>query len=193
SRRAKPAEVGAATAKGVTLKPTIVAYDGIAVVVNTSNPIKALTRKQVEQIFTGDVTDWSALGGSGGKISVYTRNTSSGTYSDFKELAMKKRDYAPSSQKLAGNEQIAAEVGKNPNGVGYVGLAYTKAGGVKVMPIDGQLPSVQTVHAKTYPYARPTFYYTNGAPSGLAKQFLDFTISAAGQKIAGQVGFVPIP
>ncbi|MGZ4983576.1 MAG: phosphate ABC transporter substrate-binding protein [Chthoniobacterales bacterium] len=193
SRRAKPAEVGAATAKGVTLKPTIVAYDGIAVIANTSNPIKALTRKQVEQIFTGDVTDWSALGGSGGKISVYTRNTSSGTYSDFKELAMKKRDYAPSSQKLAGNEQIAAEVGKNPNGVGYVGLAYTKAGGVKVMPIDGQLPSVQTVHAKTYPYARPTFYYTNGAPSGLAKQFLDFTISAAGQKIAGQVGFVPIP
>ncbi len=193
SRRAKAAEVGTATGKGVNLKPTIVAYDGIAVIVNSGNSIKSLTRKQVEQIFTGEVTDWSAVGGSGGKISVYTRNTSSGTYSDFKELAMKKRDYAPSSQKLAGNEQIAAEVGKNANGIGYVGLAYTKAGGIKVMPIDGQLPSVQTVHAKTYPYARPTFYYTNGEPTGLAKQFLDFTISAAGQKIAAQVGFVPIP
>ena len=193
SRRAKPAEVGAASAKGVQMKPTIVAYDGIAVIVNSGNPIKSLTKKQVEQIFTGEVTDWSAVGGSGGKISVYTRNTSSGTYSDFKELAMKKRDYASGSQKMAGNEQIAAEVGKNPNGVGYVGLAYTKASGVKVVSIDGVLPSVQTVHAKTYPYARPTFYYTNGEPNGLAKQFLDFTISGAGQKIVAQVGFVPIP
>jgi len=193
SRRAKPAEVGAASAKGVNMKPTIVAYDGIAVIVNSANPIKSLTKKQVEQIFTGEVTDWSAIGGAGGKISLYTRNTSSGTYSDFKELAMKKRDYAGGSQKMAGNEQIASEVGKNQNGIGYVGLAYTKAGGIKVLSIDGVLPSVQTVHAKTYPYARPTFYYTNGEPSGLAKKFLDFTIGAAGQRIVGQVGFVPIP
>ena len=193
SRRAKPAEVGAASAKGINMKPTIVAYDGIAVIVNSANSVKALTKKQVEQIFTGEVADWSAVGGAGGKISIYTRNTSSGTYSDFKELAMKKRDYAGGSQKMAGNEQIASEVGKNANGVGYVGLAYTKAGGIKVMPIDGVLPSVQSVHAKTYPYARPTFYYTNGEPTGLAKKFLDFTIGPAGQRIVGQVGFVPIP
>lgn len=192
SRRAKPAEVAAASGKGKNMKPTVVAYDGMAVIVNSASPIKALTKKQVEQIFTGDVTDWSAVGGSGGKISIYTRNTSSGTYSDWKELAMKKRDYAGSSQKMAGNEQIAAEVGKNPNGVGYVGIAYTKASGVKVVPIDGVVPSQQTVLAKTYPYARPTFYYTNGEPSGLAKEFLDFTIGPGGQKIVAQVGFVPI-
>ncbi len=192
SRRAKPAEVAAASGKGVNMKPTIVAYDGIAVIVNANNPLKALTKAQVEQIFTGSVTDWSAVGGSGGKISIYTRNTSSGTYSDFKELAMKKRDYAGGSQKMAGNEQIAAEVGKNVNGIGYVGLAYDKAPGVKAVPIDGVAPSIQTVQAKTYPYARPTFYYTNGEPGGLAKQFLDFTLSSAGQKTVQQVGFVPI-
>ncbi|MBA2623527.1 MAG: phosphate ABC transporter substrate-binding protein [Chthoniobacterales bacterium] len=192
SRRAKPAEVGAAQGKGVNMKPTIVAYDGIAVIANQGNPIKALTKKQVEQIFTGEVTDWSAVGGAGGKISIYTRNTSSGTYSDFKELAMKKRDYAGGSQKMAGNEQIAAEVGKNANGVGYVGLAYDKAPGVKAMAIDGVIPSVQTVQAKSYPYARPTFYYTNGEPQGVAKQFLDFTIGSAGQKVVAQTGFVPI-
>src|SRR5438270_13147997 len=148
SRRAKTSEVGAAAAKGKHMKPTIVAYDGIAVIVNSANPIKGLTKKQVEQIFNGDVNDWSAVGGSGGKISIYTRNTSSGTYSDFKELAMKKRDYASGSQKMAGNEQIASEVGKNANGVGYVGLAYTKAGGIKIMAIDGATPSAQSVHAK---------------------------------------------
>src|SRR5437660_10527016 len=161
SRRAKSSEVGAANAKGKSMKPTIAAYDGIAVIVNSANPIKTLTKKQVEQIFTGDVTDWSAVGGSGGKISIYTRNTSSGTYSDWKELAMKKRDYASGSQKMAGHEQIAAEVGKNPNGVGYVGLAYMKAAGIKVLPIDGQMPSQKAVIDKTWPYARPTFYYTN--------------------------------
>jgi phosphate transport system substrate-binding protein len=192
SRRAKSSEVAAATAKGRNMKPTIVAYDGIAVIVNAANPIKGLTKKQVEQIFTGDITDWSAVGGSGGKISIYTRNTSSGTYSEFKELAMKKRDYAGSSQKMAGNEQIAAEVGKNANGVGYVGMAYTKAKGVKVVSIDGASASIKSVQDHSYPYWRPTFYYTNGEPSGLAKQFLDFTLSSSGQRIVAQVGFVPI-
>ena len=192
SRPAKPEEVAAAKAKGVNFKETTVAYDGIAVIVNSANPVKSLTKKQVEQIFTGDVTDWSGVGGSPGKISAYTRNTSSGTYSEFKELAMKKRDYAPDSQKMAGNEQIAQEVGKNPNGAGYVGLAYTKASGIKVVAIDGATPSKESVLGKKYPYARPTFYYTNGEPNGIAKQFVDFTISDAGQKIVEQVGFVPI-
>jgi len=192
SRPAKPEEIANGKAKGVEMKETTVAYDGIAVIVNTANSIKGLTKKQVEQIFTGEVTDWSAVGGSGGKISVYTRNTSSGTYAEFKELAMKKRDYAPDSQKLAGNEQIAEEVNKNPNGVGYVGLAYTKAGGIKIMPIDGASPSKESVLAKNYPYARPTFYYTNGNPTGAVKDFIDFTVGAEGQKIVEQVGFVPI-
>ena len=192
SRPAKPEEIASGKAKGVDMKETTVAYDGIAVIVNTANSIKGLTRKQVEQIFTGEITDWSAVGGSGGKISVYTRNTSSGTYAEFKELAMKKRDYAPDSQKLAGNEQIAQEVGKNPNGVGYVGLAYTKASGIRVVPIDGASPSKESVLSKSYPYARPTFFYTNGEPTGVVKEFIDFTVGPEGQKIVEQVGFVPI-
>jgi phosphate transport system substrate-binding protein len=192
SRPAKPEEIANGKAKGIDLKETTVAYDGIAVIVNAANPVKNLTKRQVEQIFTGEINDWNAAGGTAGKISVYTRNTSSGTYAEFKELAMKKRDYAPTSQKLAGNEQIAEEVGKNPNGVGYVGLAYTKARGIKVVPIDGALPSKESVLGKTYPYARPTFFYTNGEPTGLVKEFIDFTIGPAGQKIVEQVGFVPI-
>jgi len=192
SRPAKPEEIANGKAKGVDMKETTVAYDGIAVIANTANTIKGLTKKQVEQIFTGEITDWSALGANGGKISVYTRNTSSGTYAEFKELAMKKRDYALDSQKLAGNEQIAQEVGKNPSGIGYVGLAYTKASGIKVVPIDGASPSKESVLAKSYPYARPTFFYTNGEPSGAVKEFVDFTVAPEGQKIVEQVGFVPI-
>ncbi len=192
SRRAKATETSAAAAKGVNLKAIVVAYDGLGVIVNAANPIKSLTKKQIEQIFTGDITDWAALGGAPGKISLYTRNTSSGTYSDFKEMAMSKRDYAGSAQKMAGNEQIASEVSKNPAGIGYVGLAYLKVPGIKAVDVDGSQPTTAAVQAKKYALARPTFYYTNGEPAGDAKAFVDFTLSPAGQKIVEQVGFVPV-
>ncbi len=190
SRRAKPTEISAAQAKGVSMKPTIVAFDGIAVVLNAGNPVSSLTKRQVEQIFAGDITDWSAVGGNPGAISLYTRNTSSGTYSDFKALAMKNRDYASSSQKMAGNEQIVAEVAKNPNGIGYVGLAYMTEPGIKVASIDGAKPSKESVLSKKYPYARPTFYYTNGEPTGEARKFIDFTLSDEGKRIVEKIGFV---
>ena len=105
---------------------------------------------------------------------------------------MNKRDYAKSSQKMAGNEQIAAETAKNPSGIGYVGLAYIQAEGIKVVAIDGVLPTKKTVQDKSYLYARPTFYYTNGEASGEAAKFLEFTLSDAGQKIAEKIGFVSI-
>ena len=197
SRRAKATEDSAAAAKGVTLKPTTVCYDAIVVIVNESNPIKSLSKEQVEKIFTGDVTDWSAIVDVAnakrpkpGTISIYTRNTSSGTYSDFKDMAMSKRDYARTSQKLAGNEQITSEVAKNPNGIGYVGIAYVKAPGIKALSIDGRSPSSTAVKGNNYAYGRQCFYYTNGKPSDKSKSFIDFTLSPEGQKIAEQVGFI---
>jgi phosphate transport system substrate-binding protein len=192
SRRAKPGEMTAAVAKGVTMKPTIVSYDAMAVIVNASNPISDMTLRQVEQVFSGDVSDWSALGQRPGKFSIYTRNTASGTYQDFQTLGMSKRDYAGSAQKMAGNEQIASEVAKNPTGIGYVGLAYSKTPGVKVVSIDGVFPSVDTANDKSYPLARPNFYYTNGTATGLAADFIAFTLSAEGQKVVDAVGFVPL-
>ncbi|MEM9445692.1 MAG: phosphate ABC transporter substrate-binding protein [Verrucomicrobiota bacterium] len=191
SRPAKPKEVSAALAKGVKMKPTIVAFDGIGIIVNKDNPISSLSLKQVEEIFTGDVTDWNTVGGNSGTISMYTRNTSSGTYSDFKKMAMSKRDYAGAAQKMAGNEQIASEVAKNPLGIGYVGMAYLKTPGIKVVKIDGVLPSMETVREQQYPIARPTFFYSNGAPSAKAQKFVDFLFSSKGSEIVKQVGFVP--
>jgi phosphate transport system substrate-binding protein len=192
SRRAFPTEVSAAAANGRSLKPTIVAYDGIAVIVNSSNGVTALTKKQVEQIFTGEITDWSAVGGKPGPISIYTRNTSSGTYSDFAKMAMSGKNYAGTAQKMAGNEEIASEVGKNANGVGYVGMAYLNASGVKALAINGVKPSISTVQDHSYALSRSTFYYTNGAPTGEAAAFLAFTVSPAGQKIVEEVGFAPL-
>jgi phosphate transport system substrate-binding protein len=199
SRKAKSTEESAASAKNAKLTPTVVCYDAMAVIVNEANPLKGLSKEQVEKIFTGEITDWSgvvdlanAKRRGPGKISIYTRNTSSGTYSDFKDLAMSKRDYAPGSQKMAGNEQIASEVAKNPDGIGYVGIAYMKTPGVKALAIDGRSASPSAVKSLNYAYGRQCFYYTNGAPSGKGKPFVDFTLSPAGQKIVEQVGFIPV-
>jgi phosphate transport system substrate-binding protein len=199
SRKAKSTEESAASVKNAKLTPTVVCYDAMAVIVNEANPLKGLSKEQVEKIFTGEITDWSgvvdlanAKRRGPGKISIYTRNTSSGTYSDFKDLAMSKRDYAPGSQKMAGNEQIASEVAKNPDGIGYVGIAYMKTPGVKALAIDGRSASPSAVKSLNYAYGRQCFYYTNGAPSGKGKPFVDFTLSPAGQKIVEQVGFIPV-
>ncbi|MES2594381.1 MAG: PstS family phosphate ABC transporter substrate-binding protein [Verrucomicrobiota bacterium] len=189
SRKVKADERALCRSKGVTLTEFEIAWDMIVIVVNKNNPVSDLSKKQVLQIFAGDITDWSEVGGTPGPISLYTRNTSSGTYRDFIGLAMKGREYGKNSQKMAGNEQIASEVGSNANGVGYVGLAYAASKGTKVVTIGGVTPSVATV--KDYPYSRPTYLYSNGEPAGTTKEFIDFCLSANGESIVGKVGFVP--
>ena len=189
SRKVKADERALCRSKGVTITEFEVAWDMICVVVNKNNPVSDLSKKQILQIFAGDIKDWSEVGGTPGPISIYTRNTSSGTYKDFIGLAMKGREYGANSQKMAGKEQIASEVGSNANGIGYVGLAYANSRGVKVVTIGGQAPSVASV--KKYPYSRPTFLYTSGEPAGTTKAFIDFCLSGGGEAIVTKVGFVP--
>lgn len=189
SRKAKPEEITAARAKGIKLKEVEACHDMIVVIVNKGNSVKTLTKDQVAKIFTGQVKDWSEVGGTPGPISVYTRNTSSGTYKDWQSLAMKGRNYAKDSQKLAGNEQIAQEVARNKNGIGYVGLAYAKSSGVHDVTIDGVAPVA--ANAKKYVYSRACYYYIPESADATAKAFLDFAISKDGQDIARRLGFVP--
>jgi phosphate transport system substrate-binding protein len=189
SRKAKSDEITAARAKGIKLNEVEACHDMIVVVVNKSNPVKQLTKDQVAKIFTGAVKDWSEVGGAPGPISIYTRNTSSGTYKDWQTLAMKGKNYAGSSQKLAGNEQIAEEVSKNKNGIGYVGLAYAKKGGIQPVKIDGVEPVA--ANAKKYAYSRACYLYVPENAEATTKSFVEFATSSEGQKIAQSLGFVP--
>lgn len=190
SRDPKDKEVAKAKSQGVNMKAITVAKDGIAIIVNESNPMSAITLQQVEMIFTGDVSDWSEVSGKSGAISAYTRNTSSGTYKVFQKLGMSQRDYGSGTQKMAGNEQIAAEVAKNPNGIGYVGLAYISTPGVKVVPVDGIMPD----DATRYPLARPLYYLIdrNKEMSQVVKDFIGFTMSPDGQAVVSRVHFLPL-
>lgn len=189
SRKAKPDEITAARTKGVKLTEIEACHDMIVVIVNKNNPLKSLTKDQVAKIFTGQVKDWSEIGGAPGPISVYTRNTSSGTYKDWQSLAMKGRNYAPGSQKLAGNEQIVKETAENRNGIGYVGLAYAKSNGIHDVAIDGVQPVA--ANAKKYAYSRACYFYLPENAEPTAKAFVDFALGAEGQAIASRLGFVP--
>ena len=190
SRNIKDEEKNDFTAKGHEIQDWVAAYDMIGVIVNESNQLGNLTLSQVEGIFTGDITDWSEVGGAAGPISVYTRNTSSGTYKSFQEMAMNKRDYGSDTQKMAGNEQIAEEVSKNPNGIGYVGLAYTEKDGIKAVEVDGV--ALDPAKAKEYPIARSLHYYTvKSELSDAAKAFLEWaTTDDAARKVVERVGFI---
>lgn len=190
SRKIKADERTLCRSKGIAINEVEIAWDMITVVVNKNNPIADLKKKQILQIFAGDIKDWSEVGGTPGPISVYTRNTSSGTYKDFMGMAMKGREYGANSQKMAGNEQIVSEVASNANGIGYVGYAYAGAKGIKIVSLDGAAPNPAAV--KSYPLARPTFLYTNGEPTGNIKAFIDFCRSPAGDAIIAKGGFVPL-
>lgn len=189
SREPKAKEIAKAQSKGVDMKAITVAKDGLAIVVHESSPLESISLEEIEMIFSGDITDWSAITLQSGQISAYTRNTSSGTYAVFQKMGMSSRDYGADTQKMAGNEQIAAEVAKNPNGIGYVGLAYINTPGIKVIPIDGVSPK-----ASDYPLARPLYYLidNNKKLSDLANSFIGFSMSPEGQEIISGVYFLPL-
>jgi len=189
SRDPKAKEIAKAKTKGVDMNTITVAKDGIALIVNEASPLEGIALEEIELIFSGDVTDWSGITAQTGSISAYTRNTSSGTYAVFQKMAMNSRDYGSDTQKMAGNEQIAAEVASNANGIGYVGLAYISTPGVKVLPVEGAQPD-----SKDYPLARPLYYLTNKSQplSPIAQQFIDFSLSDEGQEIVTRVHFLSI-
>ncbi len=189
SRNPKAKEIAKAKARGVDMKAITVAKDGIAIIVNEANPLNSISLEEIELIFSGDVTDWSGISTKTGSISAYTRNTSSGTYAMFQKLGMNSRDYGPETQKMAGNEQIASEVARNRNGIGYVGLAYINTPGVKVLPVEGAAPD-----DSNYPLARPLYYLINKNKhlSHTANDFIGFTMSPEGQAIVNRVYFLSI-
>ena len=189
SRDPKAKEIAKAKTKGVDMNTITVAKDGIALIVNEASPLEGIALEEIELIFSGDVTDWSGITAQTGTISAYTRNTSSGTYAVFQKMAMNSRDYGSDTQKMAGNEQIAAEVASNPNGIGYVGLAYISTPGVKVLPVEGARPD-----SKDYPLARPLYYLTDKSQtlSPIAQQFIDFSLSDEGQEIVKRVHFLSV-
>jgi phosphate transport system substrate-binding protein len=174
---------------------TPVAKDGLAVYVPETNPIEQLTLAQLKGIYSGDITNWKAVGGPDAPIVLYSRENSSGTYVFFKDNVLGGGDFAASAQTLPGTAAVVNAVAKEKNGIGYGGAAYAKGvKEVKLVGKDGQayLPSAENVASGKYPLSRDLFMYTRGKPSGEAKEFIDFCLSPEGQGIVTKVGYFPV-
>jgi phosphate transport system substrate-binding protein len=182
---------------GKTFKEVIIANDALAVIVNPSNKISQLTREEIESIYTGKVTNWKEVGGEDLNIVIYSRESSSGTFEFFKEHVMNKKNFAPTAMLMPATGAIVQSVSQTKGAIGYVGLAYleTTVKALKVSYDKGQTyvaPSVETAMNKTYPISRPLYYYYLNTIETAVKPFVDFILSADGQKIVREIGYVPI-
>jgi phosphate transport system substrate-binding protein len=189
SRSMKEQELSNALSKGVDPKANFIAMDGIAVIVHPTTKITALTKQQLKDIYTGKISDWSALGGEKQKIVVVSRDSSSGTFESFGEMALDKEKVRRDALMQASNQAVASTVAKTPGSIGYVGLGYISSQ-VKALTLDGVMPSSENVLSNKYKLGRPLFMYTNGSPKGVVKDFLDFILSEEGQKLVKEAGFV---
>ncbi len=202
SRNMEPKEIELAEKKGIEPKEIHVANDGVVVAVNPANPVDKLTIKQLSGIFTGEIKNWKELGGADKKIVALSRERNSGTHVFFLEHVVKlgeaknKNEFAPHVLMMPSSQTIIEEVDSNPAAIGYVGLGYLtkKEKALAIAGADGVyvLPSVQTVTARRYPISRSLLFYTNGAPSGEVKSFVDFVLSDQGQQVVRKMDFVPI-
>lgn len=199
SRKIKSKEISSARANGVQPTEIVIALDGLAVIVNANNRVEKLTIDQIGAIYRGEVTNWSQLGGANKKIVLYGRQPNSGTFVFFREMVVK-GEYASHMIQMNGNSQIVEGVKADEGGIGYVGLGYIhdvtgvkplsvaqNAGGPFISPAD-----VASVKRGDYPLTRPLYQYTNGKPKGVIRNFIQFELSSAGQKIVEEVGFVPV-
>lgn len=196
SRPIKFSEKMKVKSAGKEVEEVIVAYDALAVVVHPSNPVKQLTRQQLEDIFRGKITNWKQVGGDDRKIVVYSRETSSGTYEFFKESVLKNKNYMSSSLSMPATGAIIQSVSQTKGAIGYVGLAYLSPR-VKSLSVsyDGKHfapPTMESATDKSYPIVRPLYYYYNTENAGQVNPLISFILSPAGQEIIKKSGYIPV-
>jgi phosphate transport system substrate-binding protein len=191
SRPMKKKELEIAKNKGVNPKEHIIARDGIAVVINNNNPVDELTLDEVKKIFSGTIKNWKQVGGPDKGIVVVSRDSSSGTFEAFKDIALDGNKYSKDALRLGSNKAVSSTVARSPYAIGYIGMAYLSSR-VKALEVDGIKPTMKAAGSGKYKIARPLFMYTDGEPTGNIKKFIDFVYSEEGQKIVKEVGYVPV-
>ncbi len=186
SRDLKPAE------EELGLFDTPIAYDAIAVIVHPDNPVDALTTEQVRAIFSGEIENWSEVGGRDKDIGLVNRDEASGTREAFHKIVMGDTPFDRTAAVLPGTGQVRSVVANARGAVGYISLGFVNDE-VKVVAIDGIAPTTESVIAGEYPVQRLLHFFTVGEPTGLARDYIDFVLSEAVQgTIVKDAGFTPI-
>ena len=173
------------------LKATVLAYDGIAVIVNPENTVEDLTVEQIAAIYKGEVTNWSEVGGIDADIVLIGREAGSGTRSGFEEI-VKVEDLCQYRQELTSTGDVITAVSQNPGAIGYASLASVKDT-VKAVKVGGVAPSDETVKDETYAIQRPFVLVTKegAALTETAQAFFDYITSVAANEVITAAGVVP--
>lgn len=200
SRTIEEKELKLAAEKKIEPKEFVVARDGVVIAVNPANPLDEITMDQLKKMYIGTYTNWKEVGGADEPIILLSRESSSGTYVFFQEHVLAKKDYAKTARLMPATSAIIQEVASGKGAIGYVGLGYAAEakGKIKVLNVKKDAdspavePSIETVVSGTYPISRPLNFYTRGEPTGAVKAFVDFVMSAEGQKVVQEMGYVPV-
>ncbi|NYZ64709.1 substrate-binding domain-containing protein [Endozoicomonas sp. SM1973] len=197
SRSIKAKEQKLLSAKGdfkYNVAEHIVAIDGLAIIVNQSNPLKQLSVEQVGRLFSGDISSWSQMGGAPLKVIRFARDQASGTWDTFNGLILKNQPLVAGTERFESNTELSRKVAASSGAIGFVGL--NSIGNAKPLAIsaggDNYLePSLLNVATEDYPLGRRLYFYVSpNTPSALAKEFVEYALSAKGQEIVNEVGFV---
>lgn len=196
SRKMKASEIANARSNRGIANEIPVALDGLAILVNSSNPVKSLTMDEVRRIYVGQIKNWSQLGGNDAPIVVFSRDSNSGTYGFFQEKVLRNQNWGPQVRFMPSTSEEAREVARTPNAIAYGGVAYFKnKANTKILPIAAKAgsepiaPTEANVRSKEYPIWRYLYYYTNGKPTGATKTFIDWVLSSEGQAVVEKVGY----
>lgn len=206
SREIKPEEkekIKAASGKEV--KEIVVAIDALAVYSNPKNPTTEISIPELREIWSegGSITTWDKVNpGFNGKIILFGRQNNSGTYDYFREHICgkadgKQREFRGGISELNGSAEVVENVAKTPNGLGYSGMGYKTPNvhWLKVSNNKGEPavePGMENARSGKYPISRKLYLYVAGEPTGEVKEYIDWILSPAGQKIVEQEGFVPL-
>lgn len=206
SREIKPEEKDKIkAASGKEVKETVVAYDALAVYSNPKNPITEISIPELREIWAegGTIATWEQVNPAfPGKIVLFGRQNNSGTYDYFREHICgkkegKQREFRGGISELNGSAEVVENVAKTPAGLGYSGMGYKtpQVNWLKISAQKGQPgvePGVDNARSGKYPISRKLYVYTAGEPAGDIKDFIDWILSDAGQKIVEKEGFVPL-
>jgi phosphate transport system substrate-binding protein len=197
SRRIKPdeaaklAQLGDMTSAG---DEHVLGLDGIAVVVNASNPLATLRKDQIKRIFTGEVTDWSQIGPTHGPINLYARDDKSGTFDTFKSLVLAGAPLASTAQRFEDSNALSEAVSGDPKSIGFIGLPFVhnaKAISVSEKGTSALRPTRLTVATEDYSLSRRLYLYTPAvAPNKFTQKFVEFALSKEGQDVVATNGFI---
>ncbi|MDR1769089.1 MAG: phosphate ABC transporter substrate-binding protein [Hungatella sp.] len=167
-----------------------IAKDGLVLIVNPKNPIQDLTSDQIRDIYAATITDWSQLGGSKSKINIIAREEGSGTRSAFAELLMGEKEITPKAIVQDSNGAVRQLVADDPNAIGFISLGLV-TDEVKALHLDGIEATRENIMNGSYRLSRQFLFVTDGEPTGLNREFIDFTLSSEGQRLLSNEGLIP--